>query len=475
MGGWLIRGLIGGMTVATCIAAIAIVSIILTIAPAAAAVTARAASATASTSTASSASPVTITLYLYQGDQETVDWHRAVIGQFETKHPDIKVNVITSAGSDYVTKLTVLWAAGTPPDVWGQGGPVRTYVERGWLLDLTPYVKRDLKEIKPDEFFRAAWQAYEWGGKIWGLPFMSVGTFLFYNADLFDRGGVSQPPTEWKDSGWTWDDMVATARKLTAIDPTSGRLKQAGVGANTDVFGSILYSYLAGGDWFDPDAYRTGTPSRSRLNTPENVKAYSSVVNLMWQDRVAPRPGGGDFDAWSGFQSGRVAMYLGAGPWAVMGKRNVLRFPWGMAALPKITQRASIIYTDPWMVGSATKHPEAAWELVKYLTSSEVLQSYAGIAAFPPSRSNAVLPYLQRMAKFSNHHSEREILLALAGAQEYGRESIDHTINGWPDIMSTLSPIWTQMFANRKSVGESLAAADEKLNLLYGKLASGRP
>lgn len=78
------------------------------------------------------------------------------------------------------------------------------------------------------------------------------------------------------------------------------------------------------------------------------------------------------------------------------------------------------------------------------------------------------------MAKFSQHHNEKDILLALAGAQEYGRESIDHTINGWPDIMNTLTPIWTEMFANRKGVSESLAAADEKLNSLYRKLASSR-
>lgn len=421
---------------------------------------------------ASAKNAATITVYLYQGDQETVDWMRSMITKFEEKHPDIKVNVITSAGADYVTKLTTLWAAGTPPDVWGQGGPVRTYVERGWLLDLTSYAKRDLEELKPSEFFRAAWLAYQWDGKFWGLPFMSVGTFLFYNAELFDRGGVPYPPTEWKDSGWTWDEMVAAARKLTVIDP-SGRMKQAGVGVNTGVFGSILYSYLAGGDWFDQNAYRTGTPSQSTLHTPENVKAFSAVVNLMWKDRVAPRPGM-EFDSWSGFQNGQVAMYLGAGPWAVMGKRNVLKFAWGMASLPKISQRASIVYTDPWMVSSATKHPEAAWELVKYLTSSEVLQSYAEIAAFPPARTNCVMAYLQRMARFSTHHSEREILMALAGAQEYGRESIDHTINGWPDIMNTLTPIWTEVFANGKGVGESLAAADEKLTALYRKLAPSR-
>lgn len=421
---------------------------------------------------ASAKNPATITVYLYQGDQETVDWMRSMITKFEEKHADIKVNVITNAGADYVTKLTTLWAAGTPPDVWGQGGTVRTYVESGWLLDLTPYVKRDLKELKPDEFFRAAWLSYQWDGKFWGIPFMSVGTFLFYNAELFDQGGVPQPPTEWKDSGWTWDDMVAAARKLTVLD-ASGAMKQAGVGAMTGVFGSILYSYLAGGDWFDANAYRTGTPSQSTLFTPENVKAFSSVVNLMWKDRVAPRPGM-DFDAWSGFQNRKVAMYLGAGPWAVMGKRNVLKFEWGMASLPKITQRASIVYTDPWMVSSATKYPEAAWELVKFLTSDEVLQSYVGIAAFPPARTNSTIAYLQRMAKFSQHHNEKDILLALAGAQEYGRESIDHTINGWQDIMNTLTPIWTEMFANRKGVSESLAAADEKLNSLYRKLASSR-
>ncbi|MGE5482817.1 MAG: ABC transporter substrate-binding protein, partial [Bacteroidota bacterium] len=155
----------------------------------------------------SASSPATITLYLHQRDVPTMNWFKDTAKRFEESHPGIKVEIITSAGSGYLTKLTTLWATGMPPDVWGQAGTGHGWQKEGWLLDLTPYVQKDLAELDVKDFLPFAWQSAQWDGKVWGLPAISTAPPVFYNADMFEERGVVVPPHVWSDKGWTWQDM----------------------------------------------------------------------------------------------------------------------------------------------------------------------------------------------------------------------------------------------------------------------------
>ena len=46
----------------------------------------------------------------------------------------------------------MLFAGGSPPDIWGEGGPVSDWAMAGMLLDLTRYVERDADELNVDDF-----------------------------------------------------------------------------------------------------------------------------------------------------------------------------------------------------------------------------------------------------------------------------------------------------------------------------------
>lgn len=120
-----------------------------------------------------------ITLYVDAGNPMKVKWYEQVVQDFERKNADIDVEVITSAGSTYRDKLFTLWATGNPPDVWDEGGAVRTYVENGWLLDLAPLVARDKEELQIEDFMPAAWRAYQDGKQYLGNSVHKRGEFRF--------------------------------------------------------------------------------------------------------------------------------------------------------------------------------------------------------------------------------------------------------------------------------------------------------
>ncbi len=92
-----------------------------------------------------------------------------------------------SAGFD-VMMLDLIW--------------VPEFARAGWLLDLTTRVSGD----ELGAFFPSAVHAGSFAGRVWALPWnMNVG-LLYYRADLLAKYGL-QPPA-------TWDELVAQVRRV---------------------------------------------------------------------------------------------------------------------------------------------------------------------------------------------------------------------------------------------------------------------
>src|SRR5690606_25828833 len=83
-----------------------------------------------------------------------------------------------------------------------------TFVEADALVSLDPFVLRD--GINADDFLPgifSTWDQFDDGTRV-GLPYAYTGEVLWYNPDLFDQAGLAHPPSDWKDTGWTWTDFV---------------------------------------------------------------------------------------------------------------------------------------------------------------------------------------------------------------------------------------------------------------------------
>ncbi|MGE5482686.1 MAG: ABC transporter substrate-binding protein [Bacteroidota bacterium] len=430
----------------------------------------------------SAVAKTTITVYLRESIPVEYEWEKRVIADFEKKNPDIDVQIVTETGSTYDAKLLTLWATGNPPDVWDHGGTVNTYFYNDWLLDLGPYVRRDAAEINAADFFPAAWRAYRDGDKQWGMPFVSVGSFTWYNTDLLDAAGLQSPAADWNDTGWTWQRVQDYARKLTTYKP-NGPIERAGLVIIHWSYLDIQYSWSFGGDWFDETAWRQGVPSRPTFDTPANREAYQTMVDMLYRQRVAITFENTTTDYASNlyptkqFTGGNAAMAVGEGPWLVMGQLDGIKFRWGMAPFPRGGQTknyTSMVYTDPWMISSKAKNPEAAWKFVKYITSAEVMKDYVKIGNFAPARKSAVLDYVNRLSQASRHHSAAEVLLALAGSQEYGREALDHVIVGWSDFFQEIQGRMPAIWGNTRAVPVVLKEIDEAVTrLIQRKFPTG--
>lgn len=301
------------------------------------------------------------------GSPQEVAVFKDMIGQFEKKYPDVKVDYINVPAEDYNTKLQTMIAAKKTPDVFYMVGEnLQPFLKNGVLADLSDYVA-DNEIFDPDNVWKNAIDLWKFDGttpgkgSIYALP-KDIGPFaLAYNKDLFAKAGI---PTPDLDDPWTWDEFVANAKKLTS-----------GSGADK-VYGSAPYSLEAavwsnGADWLDADHTKVA------VTDPAFQEALQWVADLSLVDGVVPsNEEESSLGSYQRFIDGKIGM-MGVGPWNQGQFWDEVTFDWDLMpwpVSPKTGEQATWYGGVGFAVSKATKHMEAAENLAAFLAFNEDAQ-----------------------------------------------------------------------------------------------------
>ncbi len=409
-----------------------------------------------------------VTVY-HRNEIREIEWMAQVKEAFEAANPDIKIELIQGiegGGPGYAERLAVLFASGNPPDVFYGSTDKAGFILNGWARDITELIERDRDAINLDEFFPGIFEAATRRGRIYGVPAIAMGQAIFYNTQMFAEAGLAPPPIDWDDPGWDWDEFVEYAKKLTRPLP-DGTLDQVGVS-------EVILQDVArmfGGEWFPPEAFETGIATQATLLDPAVEQAYNEVQRLYTELRVSSASPNSGVDSWNGFWSGDIAMDW-TGWWKVRNYLDAVDFEWGIAPVPRAKTRANTRYTDPWFISTSTKHVEAAWRFVKFVTGVEGLDSFARHVAFPPSRQSALDAYLETVSAASGM-STSEVLTALAGALNHSVVAYDEVIGGaalWlPIVTEELAPALAGEIPVRQALETAQARVDAALRELAAR------
>ena len=301
---------------------------------------------------------------------------------FHETHPNIRV-FYTPDPDDVENSMLAEMQAGTAPDVF-QGCctffPI--WAQEGFTLDLLPYIEEDL-----DESITADWDPAQYAsfstkdGQQYGVPKYHGALALYYNKDLFDEYGVKYP-----DGSWDHDDYLAAMMGLTHDRDGDG---------STDLWGSMIdvswdriqvHVNGWGGHLVDPD-----DPTVCRMAEPEAMAALEWIRTRTWDDGVIASKldvqGLGPRDS---FIAGRLAM-VEDGSWALKDILAKADFRVGVAPFPAgPVRRVTLATTDGFGIYAGTKHPEEAWELVKFLISEDYGTAMARANFLQPARASLV-------------------------------------------------------------------------------------
>ncbi|NMC82986.1 MAG: extracellular solute-binding protein [Armatimonadetes bacterium] len=398
------------------------------------------------------AEPVTIT-YMGWGNPQEKKISEDLLASFEKTHPHIKVRYIHT--SDFESKLRTMMAGDIAPDVFYMPAEsFEIYARKNTLLDLDPLIRETKFDVA--DFFPQVLKAFIYQGKHYGIPKDFTTQVMYYNKDLFDKAGVPYPTRDW-----TWSDMLSAARKMTLDFNNDGRIDQFGLQFSSGLVGVYGFSRQAGGDFFVTD--EQGTPRKSTINSPEVLKALTFLRDLNFKDEVVLSSAtGAGRDAQTEFSNGRLAMLLGYGRWLTPRFREMNKFRWDAAEMPREKERFSIIYTVAYSISAKTKHPKEAFELLSYLTGpvGQALNSDLGLA-IPAIRSVA---YSDHFINPKGDVDDRAFLRTI----EYA-EVIPRTPN--PEEFNEIcNPYWEQVLTlNTMQPADALKQMDPKVNAFLEK------
>jgi len=411
---------------------------------------------------------VTVIWYVRSEPKEQPWEQDIVIPGFEKTHPNIKINLVITPWDDFDTKMQAMFAAGEGPDIWSHWGPsgFQDYRIRGLIQDLTPFIEKDKYDLS--DFIPEVLDIYKVEGRVYGLPILTGASYLFYNKKLFDEAGLPHPPTDWDDESWTYDKFVEVAKKLTKDydDPS-----KAIYGYHDGTWPNDTWPWLFGQDLYPADAYKTGFASKSYLDSEGAIKGIQAKADLTYKYKVSPSPAATEALSAGGnpFQTGRVAMQ-GIGVWGWWVHKGLEeQFPFGCAALPKGAPNAkAVIFTDPWMLSASTKHPNEAWEFLKYLVSPEVQRGHMKAVGAPPVRKSLLPEFFKLYPSMTPAEAEECFL----GGVKHGQESPNHLLVRFDQLNNVVSAAIDPVNLGEKTASDTLPQANADLEKALQQIQS---
>ncbi len=374
----------------------------------------------------------------------------SVVKDFESTHPNITVTI--KSGQDD-SKVTQAIGAGKGPDVGLSYSTdiVGKFCSSGAWVDLAPYIKRDNVDLNKLNATTRQYTGFD--GKRCAMPFLADAYGLFYNKDLFAKAGIAGPPK-------TLDELTEDAKKLTVKNP-DGSLKTVGFLPLFDFYENAA-AHLApavGAKWLTDDGKSAiaGDPAWKTLLTWQKSLVDWYGYNNLQKFRAGL---GDEFSGDNAFQKGQVAINVDAEYRLAFIKDQAPKLRYGVAPLPTTDPaRYGAGYVTGNIVGISknAKNPEAAWELIKYLTSNDkaIVKLANLIKNIPTTTASLADPTLQVDPEFK----------AFLDIFANPNSSTTPPSASGPAYQETFGTFLTSWQAGKvKNLDAGLADADKKVN-----------
>ncbi len=285
-----------------------------------------------------------VTLSVYFPSEEI----RHAVTIFNQSNPDYYVELLCGFSTDNTPSINQItageyWAQETleifackGPDIFTKTlvSEYNTYIEKGVMEDLTPYIERDLN---PDDYLTSSLYAYARDGKIYALESSFILAFSVGSKDVF--GNME---------GWTFSDMQKILKANSHISVYRNDYSVTGSG-------SFLSDYLAYGnpDYTDFDTLRNciefDKTRRIHLTAEEPAILGENVLveNITLSNPLE----------WADYE-------------ALYGKE--------LTPVGYVDEQNTGIFHNGfgWSINSSSKQKEGAWAFLHFLLSEEYQRQY---------------------------------------------------------------------------------------------------
>lgn len=309
----------------------------------------------------------------YWGLWESEDVMAGVISDYEAKNPGVKINYKRNQLGDYRTRLAARLAKS---GVEGTDDVDIFRIHNTWIPMFRSYLEAASSETVSNigldtDFFDVYAKDLKENGKWLSVPLMYDGLALFYNKDLLNQAGIEIPKSWW--------GLGEAAAKLTTKDKQEN-IQMAGAG-----IGTVNSNVEHWSDILGLMTKQNGINFAKNLNIDENLEdalmyyaSFAKSDQKVWDDTL---PNSTEL-----FANDKLAFYFG-NSWRVFDLAVLNKdLNYGITTMPQlpidgdITDRDAELTNIHWAsywtegVNNKSKHKEAAWKFLEYLSSNEVLE-----------------------------------------------------------------------------------------------------
>ncbi len=283
---------------------------------------------------------------------------KKLVGDFQSSHSNITVNIVTLPEDQLRQQVTQDVAANSGRyDLFTIGTyEVPLWAKKGWIENLSPYIAKD-PSYAPDDLIPGIRGALSYNSNLYAVPFYGESSMLMYRKDLLQAAGVTMPDHP------TWDQVAAAAKAVNSSSVSGICLRGLpGWGEQLAPLDTVVNTF--GGRWFDQSW-------NAQLNTPQWHDAVTFYVNLL---KNAGEPGAGNAgftECLNAYNSGKVAMWYDATVAASFFTGDAAKNSGYAYAPTKVKDWSGWLWA--WSLGmpSSSKKKDAAWTFADWATNKD--------------------------------------------------------------------------------------------------------
>ncbi len=379
--------------------------------------------------------PITLTFWHTYGDGEEAQFTNVVLPMWEKAHPNIKIDAVRQDGSQYHQMIVTAFGTGQTPDV-ARIDIVNTasYANQGGLVALNSFSDFDTLEAN---FLDGPLSTNLYKGSYYGLPLDTNCKAAVVNMNTLASIGLNQAPA-------TLEEFITAAEKSA-----TPLISVSGVG-DWDFY---PYFWLFGGTLTDPEFKKAS----GYLDSQASIDAINKIVELNRKKILTIKEIDGTADAWDGIKTGEYAMFF-EGPWYFGSYEDNLAQGIEAAQIPTYNGRsASVVGGENIVMFHTTKHQDAAYEFLKFMSSEDVQLAMLEVGQLPVLKSLVTNEKVTGNPVWSVYMKQLE-----SASARIPSPSHDEIGSVWSNAM-------TNIFVNKADAASELQSAAAQIDALLAQ------
>ena len=312
---------------------------------------------------------VELDFWTFWGSEPRRDFIEKIVEDFNESQDEIHVTHTFLPWGDIWTKNLASVAAGNPADVIiNDINTVAQRAEKQQNTNLSEFVAEE--EGFGDQYLSHLWDAMQYEGDAYAVPFVTDTRILYYNKDIMEEVGLDpeQPPT-------TWEELEEMAKQMDVKE--GDRYSRIGYLPRYGIKGDVYYMNATGHGFWD---FEEGKPT---VNDPKGIEIlewlveYEETYGLDVINAFEAEFGNQQADP---FLSGKLGMMVKEPTHYSQIKEYAPDLNFGVTQLPEFsTQGGNTSWGGGFVaeIPKGAKNPEASWEFIKYLTGPEAQEYWA--------------------------------------------------------------------------------------------------